>query len=86
MEIAFSYFQQIFFAPFGGKNKSFDYNIFLCYYYNNKGGEMHYIEVYDEDFNIETRYSFFAREISKVFEKIRSLNLENKRFKHYFVD
>ena len=51
-----------------------------------KGGEMHYIEVYDEDFNIETRYSFFPKEISKVFEKIRNLNLENKRFKHYFVD
>ena len=47
---------------------------------------MHYIEVYDEDYNVINKYSFFAKEISKVFAKIKSLNLEKKKFKHYFVD
>tara|TARA_B100000579_G_C22847650_1_gene865352 strand:- start:677 stop:1015 length:339 start_codon:yes stop_codon:yes gene_type:complete len=60
--------------------------VYVCYIMFTKEIEMHYIEVYDEDYNLVTKYSFFAKEISKVFAKIKTLNLERKKFKHYFVD
>ena len=47
---------------------------------------MHYIDVYDEDWNIVRTWSYPAKHISRVFAKIKSLNSENKRFKHYFID
>ena len=47
---------------------------------------MHYIEIYDENWNVIRRLSFPAKDIRKVFSKIKSLNQEKKRFKHYFVD
>ena len=47
---------------------------------------MHYIEVYDENMNIVKKYSFYPEQISAVFSKIRSLNFDKKRFKHYFID
>tara|TARA_A100000172_G_C2991379_1_gene92970 strand:+ start:420 stop:563 length:144 start_codon:yes stop_codon:yes gene_type:complete len=47
---------------------------------------MHYIEVFDENMNMIKKYSFFPEQISKVFAKIKSLNSEKKKFKHYFID
>ena len=47
---------------------------------------MHYIEVYDENYKVEARYSYLPKEISKVFSKIKNLNTENKKFKHYFIE